>query len=325
MCEPIQWRICTEKVDWFAAQHVAQGGTFAHSGLTIRHTRHDSLAKLLNRLGESWKGLRNHAEFRRARDDLGASAVVVLQITWSPANGWHPHYHVMWFIDHDQLGVFPQALNRAWATQTGRYGPAAQQTKTELIVDRDGFWRYVKDDTDPRHPKNDCLHPDHMGCDNCLPRGTFRGKPVKPVPDPTYPAMPDPTYRRNFEVFTELGAAALDGSQTARSLLRHYIGGTVGVGRIRRLSHLTKRYGKPDVADYIPHSPGGERLWISGEVVAAVELANRGTGSPLDAIEDPETTARMWSALLDGRCIEIVTAPDDGAPMLRFKETTKWT
>ena len=337
VCSVAQWKTLGEKVDWFCGHHETEGGWFAHSALTIPHTSADSLQTVLGRLAASWKDLRNHAGYRAERDRLNASAITTLQIKWSPQNGWHPHYHVLWLLEgRHPIEPFAEAVAAAWAAQTGRRGRPATEAHTELIRNRQGFWEYLSHEDD-RHPANDCLHPDHMGCDRCNPRppGSFRGQPVEPTPGPIrQPVRPvrqprpprtrpvrqprpfQPRPIRGFEVFSELGWAALDGSRKAQALLAQYIRGTAGHGRVRKFAHLSRRYGPPP--EHEPrHQPGGERMWISGDIWSTVELFNRGTGSPFDAIEDPEQTAAVLSTVTDRRII-VTTAADDGAPSLVF-------
>jgi hypothetical protein len=102
----------------------------------------------------------------------------------------------------------------------------------------------------------------------------------------------------------------------AQAILGDYIAGTAGVGRIRRLGHLSSRYGTPPSRGR-RHQPGGERLWIAGDLYAAVELANRGTGSPLQLVEGPAETAEIWASMT-GRKIIVKPSSDDGAPTLQF-------
>lgn len=340
-CSPIQWRVLGEKIDHYGTAHEAQGGRFAHSTLTIPHKAADPLAELLAVLAGSWANLRNHPGFKRERARLDAVPVVALQIKWGPRNGWHPHYHVLWFTNDEDLGGFPEAVEASWVKQTALRGRQATRIfGGDVVRNRLGFWEYLGREDD-RHPNKDCLHPDHPGCPACRPGGEFDGQPVEPTPGPRYaptrgpayvptpgpilPTRPDPVPKWNpgrwrprsaFDIFTEIGSAAVREIDTAHAILRQYIAGTAGVGRVRQLGHLSKRYGPPPEQTR-HYEPGGSRLWISGEVVGAVELANRGVGSPLDSIGDPDETAALWSEMT-GRKIVTKPADDDGAPMLQF-------
>lgn len=343
-CSPVQWRVLGEKVDHYASVHEAQGGLFAHSALTIPHRRGDPLATLLGWLGRSWQGMRDHKAYSSERARLDAVPVVALQIKWGPRAGWHPHYHVLWFVNDDDLGGFPEAVAEAWAKQTAMRGRKAVEVHGGSVVrNRFGYWEYLGTESD-RHPTRDCLHPDHPGCPACKPGGVFDGRPVEPTPGPKFQPTRGPRYtpppvrqprlprpdrpvrqprpwtprqpRSGFDIFTEIGSAAVRGVDIAQAVLGDYLAGTAGVGRVRHLGHMSKRFGPPPKVTR-RYEGGGERLWLSGEVVAAVELANRGTGSPLHAITGPEETAEVWSTLT-GRKIIVKPADDDGAPMLLF-------
>lgn len=345
-CSPIQWRVLGEKVDYFGGLHEAQGGAFAHSVLTIPHRAGDPLATILGWLGKSWQGMRNHGGFKAERARLDAVPVVALQVKWGPDHGWHPHYHVLWFVNDQPLDGFGNAVAEAWAKQTAmRAGRRASEVVGgDVVQNRLGFWEYLSRENN-RHPLRDCLHPDHPGCPACRPGGEFDGKPVDPTPGPLYVPTPGPRYptrsprpvvpprqprqprrweprtprpaRSGFDIFTELGSAAVRDIDIACAVLGDYIAGTAGVGRVRRIGHLSARFGSPPDVEPRSYQTGGDRLWLSGEVVAAVDLANRGTGSPLQAIGGAEETAAIWSDLT-GRTIIVKPADDDGAPTLQF-------
>lgn len=335
-CSRIQWRVIGEKLDHFGTVHEASGGLYAHSVLTIPHRAGDPLATLLGWLGQSWADMRNHKGFRDEKARLDALPVVALQIKWGPKHGWHPHYHVLWFTNSGDLGRFGDAAAEAWAHQTAIRGrKASKVVGAEVVKNRFGMWEYLGTESD-RHPNRDCLHPDHPGCQACKPSGMFDGRPVEPTPGPRYrptrgprwPAEPRPPRQprpvtprpvrtpRGFDIFNEIGSAAVRGIDIAHAVLGDYLAGTANVGRVRRLGHLSKRYGAPP-HEPRPYQPGGTRLWVTGEVYGAVELANRGTGSPMDAIGDPEETAEIWSTLCDRRII-VKPSDDDGAPTLQF-------
>ena len=313
---PGTWKDLGRRIDWYAAAHEAEGGSFAHSVLTVPHGRRDPLGDVLGRLSASWADLRNHAEYREARRALDATPVAVLQIKWSPRAGWHPHYHVLWFVSGEDVEGLGRAVAASWAHQTRRHGTEAGQVMTEMVQNRWGLWEYLSDESE-RHPTNDCLHKDHKGCLACQMPGRWRGEKVDPTPGPRYAPTPGPRYPTGFEIFSEIGAAAVTGSKVAQAVLAEYVTGTAGHGRVRKLGQLTRRFGSPPDEGPVRYQSGGPRMWIATDLVAAVELANRGTGSPLVGLEDPGRIAADWSAGL-GRRIEIGAAPDDGAPLLKF-------
>jgi hypothetical protein len=90
---------------WFGDRHVEAGGWFVHSALTVPHRRRESLSVVLERLRLVWRGLRHLRVLRRWRALASVSPLVVLQVLWG-RDGWHPHFHVLWFGsgDVDRLG-----------------------------------------------------------------------------------------------------------------------------------------------------------------------------------------------------------------------------
>jgi hypothetical protein len=71
---------------------------------TVRHTRSDHLPVLLDGLAYGWGRMTSGRAYHEARTDFGVVGYSrALEITWGPFNGWHPHYHSLWFAEdlHD--------------------------------------------------------------------------------------------------------------------------------------------------------------------------------------------------------------------------------
>jgi len=67
--------------------------------LTLRHSRADSLLSVLDLLRQAWRYFSGGVWWQSRRPPL--PVVRRLEITWSPANGWHPHLHLLCFFPSD--------------------------------------------------------------------------------------------------------------------------------------------------------------------------------------------------------------------------------
>lgn len=86
-------------------QHAAswweeQGKTFLLVTFTIRHRASDTLDRSLTALTDGYTRLINGAPWKRFAERYGVKHFVKSQeTTWSALNGWHTHFHVLFFLD----------------------------------------------------------------------------------------------------------------------------------------------------------------------------------------------------------------------------------
>jgi len=81
------------------ASHVARGGALAMLTLTLRHDSSMTLFDVLGALLRSYRNSRHRKAFKKIRG-LTIGVVRSLEITWGE-NGWHPHLHLLLFVDSD--------------------------------------------------------------------------------------------------------------------------------------------------------------------------------------------------------------------------------
>jgi len=68
---------------------------------TVRHNRRDDLARLLDGLGYGWGRMTSGRAYSGARAAAGVIGYSrALEITYGDQNGWHPHYHSLWFAEN---------------------------------------------------------------------------------------------------------------------------------------------------------------------------------------------------------------------------------
>ena len=87
--------------------------------LTLRHSRADSLSLLLDLLRRAWRYFSGGVWWQSHRPPL--PVVRRLEITWSPANGWHPHLHLLCFFPSDAVPDLEPWRDR-WLAAVQRFG-----------------------------------------------------------------------------------------------------------------------------------------------------------------------------------------------------------
>jgi len=79
-----------------------RGGGVLLASLTFRHSRADVLEDILRRFKVAVRAMRDGKRYQRAKRELGlAGSITGYEVTWGHANGWHPHAHVLLFVDGD--------------------------------------------------------------------------------------------------------------------------------------------------------------------------------------------------------------------------------
>jgi len=125
MCGP---KIAAERATDIAlaiTQHYARGGQVALLTLTLRHTRAQSLVELLDGLTVAWTAQRQGKVPKRLWKALSCGWIKRLEVTVGP-NGWHPHLHVLVFLEPattvTQLDELAAAVTRTWEGSLVRSG-----------------------------------------------------------------------------------------------------------------------------------------------------------------------------------------------------------
>jgi hypothetical protein len=74
--------------------------------VTLRHDKSDRLGDLLRSLKDAIRKLKSGRWWSNYKDRWGVVAYVSsYEITWGDVNGWHPHAHILLFLDCDQVDV----------------------------------------------------------------------------------------------------------------------------------------------------------------------------------------------------------------------------
>jgi len=108
--------------------HRAAGGEVALMTLTCSHSREDEVFSLLDSLLKAFRsfgaGRNRWQEFTPGL----VGSVRALEVTHGDANGWHPHLHVLVFLEaKTHLGVTRETLAPLWISALARHGLTASE------------------------------------------------------------------------------------------------------------------------------------------------------------------------------------------------------
>ncbi|MFB9594027.1 hypothetical protein [Streptomyces racemochromogenes] len=133
------------------------GGGLAMGTFTLKHYRRTPLATLISVQRKAWSyafGRESGKNWQKVRARYGiVGDVRVFETTWGSANGWHPHFHVTYFLARPlteaQRKELEQILFQRWEKAVGRAGGYTLSRKygVRLDVPRNGdveaFARYI--------------------------------------------------------------------------------------------------------------------------------------------------------------------------------------
>lgn len=88
--------------------------------LTMPHDMGDKLSATWDTIAEAWRHIIGGRQGQALRDDYGVvGKITAREVTWSPANGWHPHIHVLLFVDQvlgdDKLDALRASIYARWS------------------------------------------------------------------------------------------------------------------------------------------------------------------------------------------------------------------
>lgn len=132
------------------AAHLMTGGTVWMLTLTIPHHRFQTAKELLNAVRASWRSVKQGRGWKVAREAHGWVGDVRALETTHGGNGWHPHIHVLVFLDagvsEEDARGFGEWIFARWATKVEKqgYGICSRSAFTmEPVEDGDGAGGYL--------------------------------------------------------------------------------------------------------------------------------------------------------------------------------------
>jgi hypothetical protein len=97
--------------------HIKAGGSVWMTTYTVSHKKYDDLEQLVAGFLAARRKMRMGRRGMALRNDFGVIGTVsVLEVTWSPRHGWHPHVHELVFSSDPDMNpdAYDAAARPAW-------------------------------------------------------------------------------------------------------------------------------------------------------------------------------------------------------------------
>lgn len=88
----------TLELQEIVSRHAAASGQLVHVTFTVPHARADSARDLVRLLGASYNAMGDGRAVKAWRKEMTIGDVRAFEVTWGQSNGFHPHYHLLYFI-----------------------------------------------------------------------------------------------------------------------------------------------------------------------------------------------------------------------------------
>lgn len=114
-----------------------QGGQVLMPTFTAPHQRTDALVETLDRIKKALRSMGQSRRYRQLQDRLNvAGRITSTEITHGEANGWHPHFHELWFFEHAGVDLVKLEgdLFQMWHAACLKFGLGAPSRKHGVVV-----------------------------------------------------------------------------------------------------------------------------------------------------------------------------------------------
>jgi hypothetical protein len=135
--------------------------------LTMPHDFGMPLAKLIPVIADSFRAIKQGRAWVRLRDSLGVVGTIRSMEVTHGANGWHPHLHVLFFLEGDpdaaKLADLAIHVRRTWAraiTASGFRVPNAHGVDIQRCYSAAEAGQYIAKTQDGRSPGNELARGD---------------------------------------------------------------------------------------------------------------------------------------------------------------------
>lgn len=115
----------------------AQGGQVLMPTFTVPHGRKDPLVDTLDLIKKALRSMGMSRRYKQLQDRLGVEGrIIATEITHGEANGWHPHFHELWFFERAGIDVaaLEQDLFQMWRAACLKFGLGAPSRRHGVVV-----------------------------------------------------------------------------------------------------------------------------------------------------------------------------------------------
>lgn len=115
----------------------AQGGQVLMPTFTVPHGRQDALVDTLDLIKKALRAMASWTPYRQLQERLGVvGRIIATEITHGEANGWHPHFHELWFFDRAGVDLvkLEAELFSMWRKACIKFGLGAPSRRHGVVV-----------------------------------------------------------------------------------------------------------------------------------------------------------------------------------------------
>lgn len=115
----------------------AQGGQVLMPTFTVPHGRKDPLIETLDLIKKALRSMAMSRRYKQLQKRLQVDGrIIATEITHGEANGWHPHFHELWFFQAAGIDVLAleQELFEMWRAACVKFGLGAPSRKHGVVV-----------------------------------------------------------------------------------------------------------------------------------------------------------------------------------------------
>lgn len=115
----------------------AEGGQVLMPTFTAPHQRKDALAETLDRIKKALRSMGMSRKYKQLQARLTVEGrITATEITHGEANGWHPHFHELWFFERGgvDLVALESELFAMWHAACIKCGLGAPSRKHGVVV-----------------------------------------------------------------------------------------------------------------------------------------------------------------------------------------------
>jgi hypothetical protein len=115
----------------------AQGGQVLMPTFTVPHGRKDPLVDTLDLIKKALRSMGMSRRYKQLQDRLGVEGrIIATEITHGEANGWHPHFHELWFFERAGVNLvdLESELFTMWRAACLKFGLGAPSRKHGVVV-----------------------------------------------------------------------------------------------------------------------------------------------------------------------------------------------
>jgi hypothetical protein len=136
-CALLLSRSRSDELEYLAAAHLTAGRGAYTVALTIPHDLHDRLQPMLRAVSGAWRRVKSGRAWLSFRERIGYQGDVrASETTVGPRHGWHPHLHVLLFVDHPttdaERASIEDWLFERWSIEAERAGLPRPERWAEL-------------------------------------------------------------------------------------------------------------------------------------------------------------------------------------------------